>query len=56
MVDRAALLNRRDESIEEVHGTTNAARLDQKVFESSRLPELKSEESSMATGDGVFEA
>jgi hypothetical protein len=47
VVDRAALLNRRDELIEEVHGIYERGfGPDQKAFESSRLPELKSEESA----------
>jgi hypothetical protein len=45
LVDRATLLNRRDQLIEEVHGIYERGfGPDQKAFESSRLPELKSEE------------
>lgn len=47
VVDRAALLNRRDELIEEVHGIYERGfGPDQKAFESSRLPELKGEEAA----------
>jgi hypothetical protein len=47
MIDRATLLNRRDELIEEVHGIYERGfGPDQKAFESRRLPELNSEEAA----------
>jgi len=47
VIDRAALLTRRDELIEEVHGIYERGfGPDQKAFESRRLPELKRDEAA----------